>query len=52
MDNSELAAGTDNDIRLYFEKNIFQDTFKQYGDELVAKAEGLFQQSHAAFSDL
>jgi hypothetical protein len=43
MDDSELAAGTDDDIRLYFQKNLFQDTFKQYGDELVTKAEGLFQ---------
>ena len=43
MDDSELAAGTDYDIRLYFEKNLIQDTFKQHGDELVKKAEGLFQ---------
>jgi hypothetical protein len=43
MDDSELAAGTDDDIRLYFQKNLIQDTFKQYGDELVKKAEGLFQ---------
>ena len=43
MDDSELAAGTDDDIRLYFQKNLIQDTFKQYGDELAKKAEGLFQ---------
>ena len=43
MDDAELAAGTDDDIRLYFQKNLIQDTFKQYGDDLVKKAEGLFQ---------
>lgn len=43
MDDSELAAGTDDDIRLYFQKDLFHDTFQQYGNELVKKAEGLFQ---------
>ena len=43
MDNSKLAAGTDSDIRLYFHTNLVRDTFEQYGDELVKKAEGLFQ---------
>jgi len=43
MDDSKLAAKTDDDIHLYFQKNLPLDMFTQYGDELMKKAEGLFQ---------
>jgi len=43
MDDSKLAAKTDDDIHLYLQKNLPPDLFTQYGDELMKKAEGLFQ---------
>ena len=43
MDDSKLAAKTDNDIRVYLQKNLPLVTFTQYGDQLAKKAEGLFQ---------
>ena len=43
MDDSEHAAKTDNDIRFYLEEKLAPDTFKEYGDQLAKKAEGLFQ---------
>ena len=43
MDDSEHAAKTNSDIRVYLRKNLPLDTFTQYGDQLVKKAEGLFQ---------
>jgi NACHT domain len=39
----ELSAHTDNDICAYLEKNLPLDIFKQHGNRLVKKAEGLFQ---------
>ena len=38
-----LAARTDEDIHLYLQKNLDPAMFKEYGDELVKKAEHLFQ---------
>ena len=43
MSDSEHAAKTDNDIRVYLRKNLPLDTFTQYSDQLAKKAEGLFQ---------
>ena len=44
MDDSELAAGTADDIRRYFEEKLPDTvTFKHYGDKLVESAQGLFQ---------
>ena len=43
MDDSEHAAKTNNDIRVYLRKNLPLDTFTRYGDQLAKKAEGLFQ---------
>jgi NACHT domain len=43
MDNSTLAAKTNDDIHVYIQKNLPLDMFTQYGDKLVKKAEGLFQ---------
>ena len=43
MDDSKLAAKTDDDIRVYLRKNLPLVTFTQYGDQLAKKAEGLFQ---------
>ena len=43
MGDSEHAAKTDDDIRVYLQKNLPLDAFTQYGDQLAKKAEGLFQ---------
>jgi hypothetical protein len=43
MNDSNLAARTDDDIHIYLEKYLPSKTFTQYGDKLVKKAEGLFQ---------
>ena len=43
MDDSEHAAKTDDDIRVYLRKNLPLDVFTRYGDQLAKKAEGLFQ---------
>ena len=43
MDDSEHAAKTGDDIRVYLRKNLPPDVFTRYGDQLAKKAEGLFQ---------
>ena len=43
IDGSEQAARTDDDIRLYLQKNLPPNTFIQYGDQLAKKADGSFQ---------
>ena len=43
MGDSEHAAKTNDDIRVYLQKNLPLNTFAQYGDQLAKKAEGLFQ---------
>jgi hypothetical protein len=43
MGDSEHAAKTDSDIRVYLRKNLPLDKSTQYGDQLAKKAEGLFQ---------
>ena len=43
MDDSEHAAKTDDDIRVYLQKNLPLDTFTRYGGQLAKMAEGLFQ---------
>ena len=43
MKDSELAAKTDDDILVFLQERLPSDTFRNYGDALVLKAEGLFQ---------
>ena len=43
MDDSGLAATTTDDILALFQEKLPSDVFKNYGDELAKKAEGLFQ---------
>jgi hypothetical protein len=43
MDNANLAAKTEQDIYIYFQKVLCPDVFKVHGAELVKAAEGLFQ---------
>lgn len=43
MDDPKLAAKIEDDIRLYFQEYLTTDMFKEHGEELVKKAEGLFQ---------
>ena len=43
MGDSEHAAKTADDIRVYLQKNLPLDTFTRYGDQLAKKAEGLFE---------
>ncbi len=43
MNDSELAATTNDDILAFFREKLSLDEFKNYGDELGKRAEGLFQ---------
>jgi hypothetical protein len=43
MNDSHLAATTDNDILAFFQKNLPSDEFDNYGGKLAERAEGLFQ---------
>src|SRR6201996_1986506 len=43
MTDPELAATTHNDILVYLEERLPPDEFRNYGDALAVKAEGLFQ---------
>jgi len=43
MDDSELAARTDDDISAFLRERLPSDDFRSYGDALTIKAEGLFQ---------
>jgi NACHT domain len=43
MDDAKLASKTEQDICMYFEKELPPDVFKDYGVELAKAAEGLFQ---------
>ena len=43
MTDSELAATTNADIVAFFKEKLPSDEFKNYGNELAKKAEGLFQ---------
>ena len=42
MNDSELAATTNDDILALFREKLPSDEFKHYGDELAKRAEGLF----------
>jgi AAA ATPase domain len=48
MDDTELAAKTEQDIRLYLQKKLPRDVFNDHGAELAKAAEGLFQWAAAA----
>ena len=43
MTDSELAATTQDDIIVFLRESLPFDEFRNYGDELAIKAEGLFQ---------
>ena len=43
MNDSELAATTYDDIIAFLQEKLPSDEFKNYGDELAKRAEGLFQ---------
>jgi hypothetical protein len=43
MNDSELAATIDGDILAFVQETLPSDEFKNYGDELARRAEGLFQ---------
>src|SRR6266571_3832019 len=43
MQDSKLAARTHDDILAYLRKRLPTDEFRDYGDDLAIKAEGLFQ---------
>jgi NACHT domain len=43
MDDTELAANTEQDIGMYLRKELPEDVFKDYGGKLAKAAEGLFQ---------
>jgi NACHT domain len=43
MDDRQLAAKTEQDIGVYFRKELSEDVFKVHGDKLMKAAEGLFQ---------
>ncbi len=43
MNDFELAARTSDDILTLFQKKLSSDEFKNYGDDLAIKAEGVFQ---------
>ncbi|KAH9480814.1 Vegetative incompatibility protein HET-E-1 [Psilocybe cubensis] len=43
MDDPELVIRLEDDIRLYFRKHLTADIFQRHGEELVKRAEGLFQ---------
>jgi hypothetical protein len=43
MDDAKLAAKTEEDIRMYLQKELPPDVFKHHGVELAMAAEGLFQ---------
>ena len=43
MKDSELAARTDGDILAFLRERLPLDEFRDYGDALTIKAEGLFQ---------
>jgi AAA ATPase domain len=48
MDDTKLAAKTEQDILLYLQKELPRDMFNQHGAELAKAAEGLFQWAAAA----
>jgi hypothetical protein len=43
MNDSELAAKTHDDILVFLQESLPSDVFRNYGDALALKAEGLFQ---------
>jgi hypothetical protein len=43
MDDSELAASINGDILAFLQETLPSDEFKNHGDELARRAEGLFQ---------
>jgi AAA ATPase domain len=43
MDDPKMAANTEDDIRMYLQKELDPEVFEAHGDELVKAAEGLFQ---------
>jgi NACHT domain len=43
MDDTKLAAKTEQDIRMYLQKKLRPEVFKDHGAELAKAAEGLFQ---------
>ena len=43
MDDSELAAGTNDDIQVYLATILPSDIYTKHGSKLAKKAEGLFQ---------
>ena len=43
MTDAELASTTHDDILVYLEERLPPDEFRNYGDSLAVKAEGLFQ---------
>ena len=48
MTDSELAATTHDDILVFLRKRLPSDEFRNYGDALAIKAEGLFQWTEVA----
>jgi len=43
IDDPKLSARTDDDVRLYLQKNLPRNMYERYGHQLAKKAEGLFQ---------
>jgi NACHT domain len=43
MDDAELAANTEQDIRVYLRNELPEEVFEDHGDRLAKAAEGLFQ---------
>jgi NACHT domain len=43
MDDTQLAAKTEQDIGMYLQKELPEDVFKDHGSKLAKAAEGLFQ---------
>lgn len=43
IDDPNLSATTDDDVRLYLQKNLPRNTYERYGNQLATKVEGLFQ---------
>ncbi len=48
MNDSELAATTHDDILTFLQEKLPSDEFKNYGNELAKRAEGLFQWASVA----
>lgn len=52
MDDVTLAAKLEDDIRLYFRVNLTLELFANYGEQLIKKADGLFQWAAVACGHL